>query len=70
MLEQVQCPDTQNYHWPRKSVLKGLEDGLIDFLSAGGLFGTSVVTAYKLNNRELGERVRAECIRGFTPVEA
>lgn len=65
-VEEVQCPATKNYHWPQNAVLEGLKDGLIDCLRGSHFFGSSTVSGYKIRDRELGERVRAECIVGFT----
>lgn len=64
---EVQCPASGNFHWPQDAVLDGLNSGLIDVLKGSHLFGSSMVAGYKIHDRDLGERARAECIAGFTP---
>lgn len=66
--EQIRCPQTGNYHWPKHAVLEGAKAGLIDVLSSSpGLFGApTTIVGYKFIDKNLGNRARAKLIEGFT----
>lgn len=65
---EVPNPVTGWYTWSVEEVLPSLEAGLIDATSVcPGFFGSgSILRCHRFSDRELGERVRAECIQGFS----
>jgi hypothetical protein len=68
LMTGVKCDLTGHYGWPLEAVLPGLTNGSIDVIvSHNGMFRSgSSMHGYKFNDRELGERVRAVSIGGFT----
>jgi hypothetical protein len=56
------------YTWDQEDVLNGLQSNLIDAPAVmNGFFGAGpTVHCYRFHDRELGERVRAEALKGFT----
>jgi hypothetical protein len=68
LMTEVKCDLTGHYGWPLEAVLPGLTNGSIDvIISHNGMFGSGPsMRGYKFNDRELGERVRAVSIEGFT----
>lgn len=67
--DEIRNPRTSYYTWELQDILGGLNDGLIDAPSVSqGFFGAGPSThCYKFHDRDLGERVRAKAIEGFSP---
>ncbi|MET0980253.1 MAG: hypothetical protein ABWX90_03295 [Candidatus Saccharimonadales bacterium] len=65
--EQIRCEQSGGYHWPFSAILPALEAGIIDIVKqSAGMFGASdSMSAHKLTDPELSERVRQESIRGY-----
>jgi hypothetical protein len=66
--EEVRNPACNLYKWEKDEVLKAVRDGIVDgFTMGGGIFGQGFarINAVRFRDRELGERVRQETIRGF-----
>lgn len=66
--EQIKCEQSQGYHWPFSAILPALHEGTIDLIKrSGGFFGASdSMSAHKLTDPDLSQRVREESIRGYT----
>ena len=67
--EQVRNYNTGMYSWTLKEVLNAIRDGKVDgFTADRGILGMSKELhhwAYKFKDRDLGERVRQETLKGF-----
>lgn len=68
MTTEVRCPETGHYGWPLESVLPGVTSGIIDGIKAhDGFFGSGVsMHGHLFKDRDVGERVRAKSIEGFS----
>lgn len=66
--DEVRNPRTTYYTWELDDIRTGLRDNLIDAPSVSqGFFGAGPSThCYRFHDRDLGERVRAEALKGFT----
>lgn len=66
--DEIRNPRTSLYAWNLADIRAGLVDGLIDAPAVHhGFFGAGPSThCYKFHDRNLGERVRAEAIKGFS----
>lgn len=66
--DEVRNPRTTYFTWDQADVLSGLQEGLIDAPAvSAGFFGAGpTVHCYRFHDRDLGERVRAEAIKGHT----
>lgn len=67
--DEVRNPRTGYYTWDLDGIRAGLADSLIDAPGVHqGFFGAGTSThCYKFHDRDIGERVRAEALKGFTP---
>lgn len=68
LCEQIKCPDTGNYHWPKESVFPHANAGLIDVIKfQNGLFGApGIFIGYKLTDPDLSQRCNAALREGFS----
>lgn len=70
LANEIVCPDTGNYAWPKESVLKYARQGMIDVLSSYAFFGgPPTVHAYKMTDPDLSKRANATLISGFQGTE-
>jgi hypothetical protein len=67
-IDEVRNPRSGISGWNVGEILPALQAGLIDVPSVSpGLFGAGASThCYKFHDRDLGERVRAQTLKGFT----
>src|SRR6185436_9730161 len=65
--EEVWNPIQQVYAWTPQEALDAIKDGRADGMKmSGGFFGSaSSLSIYKLDNRELAERVRTKTLEGW-----
>ena len=69
--EEVRNPACNLYKWEKDEILAAVRNGTVDgFTMGGGLFGGMLggepqIRAQRFRDRELGERVRQETIKGF-----
>jgi hypothetical protein len=70
--DEIRNPRTNVYAWELDDIVAGLQEGVIDAPSVSpGLFGAGPSTrCYKFHDRDLGERVRADALCGFTTKES
>jgi hypothetical protein len=68
LANEIRNPRTMYYTWEQEDVLNGLQCNLIDAPAVvNGFFGSGPsLHCYRFHDRELGERVRAEALKGFT----
>lgn len=68
LMNEVRCPQTKNYHWPKEHVLEAAKLGMIDALQFhNGFFGSGQTChAYKIQDRDLSRRANAALIEGFS----
>ena len=68
LASEIRNPRTMYYTWDQEDVINGLQCNLIDAPAVmNGFFGAGpTVHCYRFHDRELGERVRAEALKGFT----
>lgn len=67
LYQQIRCPDTKNYEWPKESVGKYAREGLIDVVQVkSGFFGAaSIAVAHKFSDEDLSKRCNAKLQEGF-----
>jgi len=68
--KSVRNPANKLYKWSKEEILQAINDGIVDGFSIGnGLFGgfesNMRIESLKFNDRDLGERVRHETLKGF-----
>jgi hypothetical protein len=61
--KEVQNPKTGTYSWELMDVLEAVKRGDVDCIKMAG--SVNSVFAFKMNDRELGERVRKATLSGF-----
>lgn len=64
---QIECKQGGNYHWPLTAIYPALQAGEIDVVRfSNGFFGGSgSMSAYKMDDPDLSERVRAISLKGY-----
>lgn len=65
---EVRNPETRNFSWTMDEVIAAVKAGIVDgFNVAQGFFGAPPrIRAQRFENRDLGERVRAKTLAGFS----
>lgn len=67
METQIECKQSGNYHWPLTAILPALQASEIDVVRfSSGMFGSSgSMNAYKMDDPDLSQRVRAISLKGY-----
>jgi hypothetical protein len=66
--EEVRNPRTEIYRWDLDDALWAIREGLADAIAVGPKMfsmGETETMARRFNNREVGERIRQETLKGF-----
>ena len=65
-MQEVRNPASDHYQWTLDEFKQAVKADIIDGMTAGGLLLPSDnINAYRFKNRDLGERVRQETMKGF-----